>query len=112
MPSLQLPFLAGHTAPIRDLTITLSGPFTSFSVFAPSTGDTLTYTKPVSAGQSVIINCATGAMSGTGGHLPDPSKLVYTGADLLTLLPTSVTPRVDYTADGGTIRVDGAPKYT
>lgn len=112
MATLLLPFLAGHTAPVADLVLTLSGPFTTFTVSSPTSGDTLTYTKPVGVGQSVVIDCGAAQVTAAGGHVPDPSKITYTGPDLLRLFPTAGTPQITYTADGGSIRVDGAPKYT
>lgn len=110
MPTLDLPFLAGSTAPVSNLVFTLSGPFTTFTVTSPD-GDEFTYNATVGAGQLVTIDVGEGTLQGVGGHLPDPRNLTYTGSGGFTVLPSG-SPSVDYTSDGGFIRVDGAPLYS
>lgn len=101
--TVNLTWQQAASAPLEHLEFTLTGPFTSMTVTAPSTGDSFTYSKAVAGGQSVVINSDTGEVTGAGGHTADPRLLAYTADRFLTVapgLPGSV-PQVEWTSVGG-----------
>lgn len=88
------------SAPLEHLVYTLTGPFTSMTVTAPSTGDSFTYAASVSGGQSVVVDAAAGTVTGSG---VDPRKLSYNADRILTVVPGApgTTPQVQWSTAGG-----------
>lgn len=71
--TLSLTQFAGATAPMDDLTITITGPITNPRVEAYRNSAALTqpvwfqYTGSIGSGLTMVVNCATWALSGTAG---------------------------------------------
>lgn len=100
----NLPNFAGATAPMDDLTITITGPVTNPRVEAYRNGAALgipvwfQYTGTIASGQTLIVNCATWALSGTSA--PVYSNFTHVGdARFLSVppAPSAGTPQVRFT---------------
>lgn len=123
LPSTQaLTQFAGATAPMDDLTITLTGPITNPKVEAYRNSAGLTipvyfqYNGTLASGQTMIVNCATWSLSGTAGatyanfvHAGDPRWFSLSPA------PVAGTPQIRLSGTGGSavtaISVTGRRKY-
>jgi hypothetical protein len=87
LDSIALTWLAPMTAPAEHLTYSIAGTYTSVTIAAPSTGDSFTYTLPSPQGGTVLIDSGSGAVTGSGGHVPNPQGLAYTSDRILTVAP-------------------------
>lgn len=103
--------LDGTTAPIEDATFTIVGPATNPRVEALYNGASLQvpnwfqYSGTVAAGQTLVVNCATWSLSGTGGFTPNFANFSHSGGSRwLTIVPGPVglTPSLKVTASATT----------
>lgn len=70
----------GGSAPMEELVYRLEGPWTNAR--AEFSDDTFfQYNASIPAGQALIVNCAEWELSGTGGLIPDYTKLEHDGED-------------------------------
>lgn len=103
-PSATFSILAGATAPMEDLTVTLEGPWTNPRLTFDD-GSWLQYNDAFTAGQGIEINAGTWTLTGVGDFDPVLSSLQYSGASShwIAIPPTDSTngPRVTF---GGTDR--------
>lgn len=102
----------GATGPMGDLVYTITGPITNPQVMLMSDltlTDYFRYGGAVGAGQTLVVNTGTWAVTGTGGLAPDGSLLTFTGDRYLEVTPArpGVVPAVRLigTGGGGTTRL-------
>lgn len=76
---------AGTTAPIEDAIVTITGPVTNPRVEAYGDGAALEvpnwfqYSGTVGAGQTLVVNCGTWSLTGTGGFTPVYANFSHDG---------------------------------
>lgn len=109
---------SGGTAPVNDGTYTITGPITTARVTDPTSGAYVEYSAVVAAGQNLIINAGTFVVTGTGGLVPDLTKISYsaTGNRLMRMTPDPTRQyRVSLTGTGTTaatqLSISGKRKY-
>lgn len=96
----------GATGPMGDLVYTITGPITNPQVMLMSDltlADYFRYAGTVGGGQTLVVNAATWAVTGTGGLTPDPSLLTFTGDRYLEVTPArpGIIPAVRLIGSGG-----------
>ena len=92
---LALTGFAGATAPMERLTYRITGPGSGPIVSVReadadgTVGDieAFFYAATLTAGQVLVVNADTWALSGEGGLVPDPGLLSYTGGRYLSVPP-------------------------
>lgn len=70
----------GGSAPMEDLVYELVGPWSNPKITF-SDGTFFRYDEVIPADRSLIVNCGEWDLEGTGGLVPDFTKLVHDGAD-------------------------------
>jgi len=91
--SLSLGGFAAGTAPMDALLVTVNGPLAGGWQVAVVTdtgvdGDSFRYGGNLAAGQSMVLNTATWAVTGGGGFVPNLDLLTWSGPRYLTI-PTA-----------------------
>lgn len=120
--TISLTQFAGATAPMDELTITITGPITNVRVEAYRNGAALSqpvwfqYNGTIASGQTMVVNCKTWTLSGTGGATY--ANLSHSGdARWLSVppAPAAGTPQIRLTGSGNTavtaISVVGRRKF-
>lgn len=100
--ALSFGALRGGTAPMDNLQLQLTGPFTGpVRLTQPQTKQWVEVTGNIGAGQTVTLNSATGAIGGTAGVTGD--RVRYSGHTYLELppLPDTVPLQLVVTHGGG-----------
>lgn len=117
---LDLTDFVKSTAPNEKLLLTIAGQAVNpkiAEITIDGRAEWVQYNGTIPDGQSMIINCETWALTGTGGFVPDPQKLTYNGDRFFTLgtARPGVTTRVRFSADligaNGRLTVAGRRSY-
>ncbi len=103
---LLLTTKANATAPMDRLVYTITGPVTNPQVMVtsdPELFDSFTYQGTVPAGATLLVDAENWALSGTGGFVPDLTRLKWTGDRWLEVPPAPVglVPAVRLLGTGG-----------
>lgn len=98
--------LAGITAELHNGIVTIDGPINNPQVFDVTDGvdrSWVAYDGVLAAGQSLIINTDTWAVTGGGGFAPDIAKVRYNAARYLVVPPAAPgsTPTIELRGAGG-----------
>lgn len=110
--------LVGMTAPIDDAVFVIKGPCTSVQVEARYNGGAmddpmyLIYSGTIGTGQTLTINCGNWSLTGTGGLVPDLTKMFHTGSSRFVSIapgPIGGAPELKVTQANG---VSGTSKVT
>lgn len=99
---LTFPELRGGTAPMDALQLTITGPVNgAIRLTQPLTREWVEVSGNLGAGQTVVLDCASGAI---GGGVVTGDRVRYSGATYMELppLPTSVPLQLQVTHAGGT----------
>jgi hypothetical protein len=86
--TLTLTDFTPSTAPNEKLLLTFAGQYANPKITETTTdgrGEWIKYGGTIPDGQSMSINCDTWALTGTGGFVPDPALLTYSGDRFFTL---------------------------
>lgn len=110
--------LAGATAPMEDLIVTIRGPWNNPRIEFDD-GSWVQYNDVLTAGEGIVIDSGTWTLSGEGGLVPSLSKLVYSGTSShwIAIPPVDETtgPRITFVGAGRTsssqVEVTGRRKY-
>lgn len=110
--------LAGATAPMEDLVVTIEGPWNNPRLTFDD-GSWVQYNHVFAAGERVVIDSGNWSLAGVGSYVPALSNLQYSGTSShwIAVPPTDsdLGPRVTFTGGGRTtdssVTIEGRRKF-